>query len=171
MDRVFFARQGLAILDNLREAAVRLTRCKRKGVGCGVYSVFCNHLAMETRAFNGPTEQGPYFDCTNEVGKCGCMHAEIRAILRVLEQGRKSHKHVMFCTYSPCTNCANAILECGFIKGVVYETLTQHDQRGIERLNASIKVFAATELRILSDNPKTEHEALDAALARWTTEA
>lgn len=45
--------------------------------------------------------------CTNEPGKCGCKHAEIA----LLEKMPKPHK--VFLTYSPCVNCAEALISAG----------------------------------------------------------
>ena len=52
----------------------------------------------------------------------------------------------MLCTYSPCTNCANIILQSGIIEGVVYKILTEHDKRGDEFLRKSIDVLTTKEL-------------------------
>ena len=173
-----FATQSLAILASIEEIARQRTRCKRKGVGCAVYHVrpveseSHRPLTIVTDAVNGTFEQHEdrtLFECSNEVGKCGCMHAEQRAILRLLERGASARPLVMFCTYSPCTNCANIVNESGLIAGFVYDILTEHDTRGEKRLRATMPVFTAAELRTLVDDPKLENAALNAALARWTT--
>lgn len=105
--------------------------CKRKTV----HAVFCrwsNRKLVEIRsAMNGPIG-GP---CSGEIGKCGCIHAEVALLLNdpLLARG------ILCVNYSPCTNCANAIIASKRIVAVLYKTLTEHDPRGVEWLcNAGI---------------------------------
>ena len=53
---------------------------------------------------------------------------------------------LVFCTYSPCTNCANIILDAGIVQAVFYDTLTKHDQRGVEFLEAAMPVFTREDV-------------------------
>jgi deoxycytidylate deaminase len=76
--------------------------------------------------------------CVNEPGKCCGIHAEQSILWKMNELGfRKDEKDgcfIMLVSYSPCTTCANWILMSGLIDAVVYETLTEHDQRGVQLL-------------------------------------
>lgn len=90
--------------------------------------------------------------CTNEVGACGCAHAEVSAILATLQSHSYSElqqRHVAMVTlYSPCSNCAHAIISCGFINSVVYNILTEHDKRGVALLQAAkLKVVTLEQIK------------------------
>lgn len=105
--------------------------CKRKTV----YAVFCGVRAGElvevASASNGPIG-GP---CSGEIGKCGCIHAEVSLLLALPKWARG----ILCVNYSPCTNCANAIIASRAVAAVLYSTLTEHDPRGVEWLkNAGI---------------------------------
>lgn len=131
--------------------------CLRKGVGCMLatkeeYPTIEGGDAFYTMWFlaqNGPVNKSK---CSNEVGNCGCMHAEIRVVMKAIDGFVRfanksagfmdgSEQWVMICKYSPCTNCANFIVEFGaFIQTVYFEILTEHDVRGRDRLqDAGIK--------------------------------
>lgn len=62
------------------------------------------------------------------------MHAEVRLIIALLQEYENMRQFNMICTYSPCTGCANAIIECGLFEMVWYDHLTLHDIRGVGRL-------------------------------------
>lgn len=115
------------------------SKCLRKPVGCSVVAVtksFTGHEILWTRnalTHNGPSRDG--FPCTNEVGRCGCSHAEPRALL-IVSRLKEVGKMVLCCSYSPCTNCANLILDYGKIQHVVYGIPTEHDMRGLEFLQS-----------------------------------
>lgn len=121
--------------------------CKRKSVGCCIAEVVDEQmLFIPTFSANGPSGQG--HECTNVVGNCGCSHAEPRAIMKYLKARRGIESpRVLICTYSPCTNCANIIIDSGIIGAVVYDILTEHDKRGDEFLRMEMPVFTARELQ------------------------
>jgi deoxycytidylate deaminase len=47
-------------------------------------------------------------------------------------------KFVVVGTYSPCSFCANVIVDAGIAHTVVYDILTEHDKRGVEILNRGL---------------------------------
>lgn len=61
--------------------------------------------------YNG-TPHGMSHDCTSKEGTCGCLHAEINALLKknTAEEG------IMFSTHSPCITCARYILQSNVSK-------------------------------------------------------
>ena len=128
------------IADNARNR----TKCKRKGVGCQLISIEKDIICSLNYVFNGPSIEG--FECTNEVGNCGCMHSEPKAIINALKDQFESKEWIMLCTYSPCTNCANIIIRSGIVKGIVYDILTEHDKRGDKFLRQSIDVLTLQEI-------------------------
>jgi deoxycytidylate deaminase len=111
--------------------------CKRKTVRCGIY-VFDSRIVW---AHNGSSIN----ECTNEVGNCGCAHAEPKAILKYIRLLGLQDAY-MICEYSPCTHCANFIIESKTIEAVYYDILTEHDTRGAELLQK-----AGIECSSLSD--------------------
>ena len=52
------------------------------------------------------------------VGNCGCLHAEINAVINCTA-GREKPK-VLFCSHLPCVACAKAIINLGGVVRVVY---------------------------------------------------
>lgn len=71
----------------------------------------------------------------NTPGKYGCVHAEINALVKCKAEGPK----VMFCTLSPCKQCAASIINEGTITAVYYYEAWKEDS-GIELLTkANIK--------------------------------
>ena len=132
--------------------------CKRKAVGCSAGLIvkattvrrpfYILEFQSLVTVHNGPTGK---HECTNEVGNCGCGHSEPRAIISMLRRGFNSHV-IMVCTYSPCTNCANIILDSGIVQALFYDILTQHDKRGDEFLRKNITVYSREELENLTDD-------------------
>jgi deoxycytidylate deaminase len=121
------------------EEAKQFTRCQRKGVGCSLWLPSENGIILWHRSVNGPPYAGSglEFSCSNEVGNCGCVHAEERMILTMMKQDvseLRARNPIMLVSYSPCTRCANLIIETRIVMAVIWKTLTQHDQRGEERL-------------------------------------
>lgn len=72
------------------------------------------------------SENGNKTQCTGEVGKCGCKHAEI-ALLEKMQNPLK-----VYVSHSPCINCAKSLVEAG-VEFVAYiEPYRKQD--GIEYL-------------------------------------
>ena len=61
--------------------------------------------------YNGNASGMPNSCDSDEVGKCGCIHSEENALIKV--QARDGKK-VMFATTSPCLKCAKLIINSGF---------------------------------------------------------
>ena len=121
--------------------AERTTRCERKGVSALLVKINRDISGdMEPVVIaaeqNGPVLPAILCGGQEAVGSCGCMHAEIRLILRMLEEDlHRSAPLVIVTTYSPCSQCANAIVRCGdYIKGCCYGYLTEHDKRGLAHI-------------------------------------
>jgi deoxycytidylate deaminase len=134
------------------------TKCKRKGVGCQLVTISRQGYCALNSVYNGPSRDN--FICTNQVGNCGCMHSEPKAIIDALRRGFGGVHFIMLCTYSPCTNCANIILNSGIVKGIVYSVLTEHDKRGDELLRKSIDVLTLNNLQF-------HPEISDAIIRKW----
>ena len=91
------------------------SKCKRTHVGVAMCTGSKDDLTLRYLTHNGPVERN---ECSNEEGQCGCFHAEIRAIMKVIEK-HDIHEHwgiykwIIICTMTPCTTCANFILQYG----------------------------------------------------------
>jgi len=146
-------------LHDITWNAQKQTTCKRKGVGCSIIEISQDSIVKVISTFNGPSNYR--FQCTNEIGNCGCAHAEQKAIigfLKAMRLGDNKSTKIMLCTYSPCTNCANIIIESRVIDGIVYDILTEHDKRGMEMLKKVMDVITLEELK---------KGNADAILRRW----
>jgi len=159
------------------EVAEQNQTCKRKAVGCRLVS-FEDEMMIDSKVvYNGPSFNNV---CSNEKGNCGCSHAEPRAIMQHLKGFARTEmvlneKVWMVCTYSPCTNCANIIVDSGIVQGVFRDILTEHDVRGEKiLLDAGIKVITKQQLEdllhdldleiIASDDLETVHKEILMAL-------
>lgn len=112
--------------------AQKVTRCKRQGVACCVFSASTRQmLAVE---FNGPHFAFPfeendgslpaYIPCKNIVGNCGCEHAEQKAISYFNNKVDAKFFPLIFATdLNCCLPCAQAMVSCGFVSSFVYRTL------------------------------------------------
>ena len=154
------------------------TRCLRKFVGCTVVDPCMNHRICYAK--NGPThiQQRNKTQCTNEVGNCGCAHAEPKALLEAVYNMTAAGTPdlnklglVMVCLYSPCTSCANVIVSADqFIGGVVYRNFTEHDPRGVtilERAGVDILTFEHLKKHQQALLPTPVQENVNDILSRW----
>ena len=143
------------LFEEIKEFAERNQTCLRKAVGCAAVSFQDDGSPfVVTMKHNGPSRED--HECTNEVGNCGCSHAEPRVVQALLEELDMTMPLVLICTYSPCTTCANIIIDSGLFSGCVYDMLTLHDTRGEEFLRQAMPVMDIVEL-----NHLTEEEASD----------
>lgn len=131
--------------DDILEFAKNNQRCKRKSVGCSLVTVIEKTSLQFLRTRNGPASDE--YECSNEVGNCGCCHAEPKAIIKGLQKKEYYFDCIMLCTYSPCTNCANIIIESGIVSIIIYDILTEHDIRGEKLLRSKMLVFTRDELK------------------------
>lgn len=124
--------------------ADKATACKRKGVMAAFYEFYDTDADVAVRkvafAINGPVN-GDTKHCTDEVGNCGCGHAEQRLMAKLMMSNYKQSEDsrtVLISTYAPCTNCAHAIINAfGMVTTLAYNHITAHDLRGLEILEAA----------------------------------
>jgi len=125
--------------DRIKTEAEKNQVCLRKACGCAILRFEEDGSVTATQAINGPSH--PNNECTNEVGNCGCSHAEPRAILKFAELGRNDCPVILLTTYSSCIPCANLVIECGFIDVVAYEIWAPHWARADVILKNVIPVW------------------------------
>lgn len=94
------------------------------------------------------TNQNPG-ECTGEVGKCGCIHAEMVLLTRM------PRPSVVVVSVSPCLDCAKVLVEAG-VSLVIYQE-AYRDAMGIAHLlDNGVQVhspgYTATKWKELWDN-------------------
>lgn len=94
--------------------------CRRLQVGC----VVTDEAMLQALGigYNG-SARGLQNGCESlEPGQCGCLHAELNALLKAPGIGHKR----LFTTTAPCFNCAKAILNT-FVTDVYYAGMYRSD--------------------------------------------
>lgn len=112
--------------------------CKKKTVWCEIHDQSGEFIL---RCCNSPILNDAKY-CSGEA-ECGCMHAEVKAILNLIELDTVYRNCYMFCLFSPCTKCAQVIIRSRRIREVYYETLSS-DVRGRDFLIIAGIVCAQT---------------------------
>jgi len=109
--------------------------CRRLKVGAAIVTPdFRKVLAV---GYNG-NASGLKNDCdSDEVGKCGCIHAETNAVVNC--DAPRAMEKIVLCTYLPCVACAKLLINLGNVKRVLYandyrikDSLSLFDTVGIE---------------------------------------
>lgn len=110
-------------------ASMRST-CQRSPTGVGAIITDRELTNVLSIGYNGPPKRGSN-DCPNGPveGACGCIHAEVNALLKAPWD---VHEQVMFVTLSPCVTCARLILNSRITR-VVYAQAYRY-MTGIETL-------------------------------------
>lgn len=103
--------------------------CKQadRSIGCVITTEDMQQVLAIS--YNGPVRQLGNDACKNIQGGCGCLHAEINAIIKV--DGRLPNK-VMFVTMNPCIDCARAIAQANIWK--IYYCEVYRNREGLELL-------------------------------------
>jgi deoxycytidylate deaminase len=131
----------LSQLDLGEQLSLKETKCLRKGVAASLILLRNRFVIMR---FNGPSRNG--VSCLNIKGACGCSHAEPRVLMDACRMRWEYHSAIMLCTYSPCVNCANIILDSGIVCGVVYKIFAPHWAQANDMLRgSSISVVCPSE--------------------------
>ncbi len=90
--------------------------CRRLKVGCAITSPDWRKVIAV--GYNGSSSGGKN-DCdSDEVGKCGCLHAEENAALNC--DVPRDTKKIVFCTHLPCLMCAKRLINLGGVQKVYY---------------------------------------------------
>lgn len=106
--------------------------CKRLQVGAIIFTHDLRRVL--SYGYNGNYAGGKNKCDSIEEGACGCVHAEINALISC----RNEPDMVMFTTDSPCLNCAKCILNAGVKK--VYYIRDYRNKEGIKLLKSKIEV-------------------------------
>jgi deoxycytidylate deaminase len=144
MDAKIFLAEIRVHAQAVRRRAEKNQICKRKSVGSVIVEQLDSLTHYISPDINGPIH--PSIECTNEVGNCGCAHAEPKIIMAYLKNRKKQGPTVLYSTYTPCTPCAHLIIGSGVIDLVVWEIDAPHWARAEEMLRAVLPVYKLHEL-------------------------
>ncbi len=147
------------LFEEILKFAERNQVCLRKAVGCAAIVADGEELLPIAMRHNGPSRKE--HKCTNETGNCGCSHSEPRVVIDACNTWCEDEKLILVCTYSPCTTCANIVIDSGLFGGVIYEILTEHDKRGEKFLREAMPVMSRKELNSLSE------EEVSVKIKKW----
>ena len=142
------------------------TKCKKKYVRCTLLSI---HTGGVTRIFSqvsGPSHK--LFKCTNQQKNCDCMHAEMKIINDAVATLEKPSvmQHILLCSYSPCTRCANAIIYSELINAVIYAKVYEYDTGGLSMLEEILPTFTVEKLKEIANG--VHHNELS-FIKRWSS--
>ena len=122
-----------------------LSVCKRLQVGAIIFPTDCS--AIYSIGYNGPSKHLPNDSCSGVPGNCGCIHAELNAVIKFNNDFAKPS--LLYTTKSPCEACARVILNCSSIVGVIWSEeyrsldgvnlLKEHKLDIIDELNLRIE--------------------------------
>lgn len=109
--------------------------CKRASVGSVITS--WDHTRVLSVGYNGNYRGGPNTCDTDVPGACGCVHGETNSIIKLNYNDPEDKR--MYCTTSPCYNCAKMIIQANIREVVYHKRYRKTD--GIELLqNNNIRV-------------------------------
>lgn len=107
--------------------------CGRLQVGCIITDR--EKMQILSMGYNGNYAGGPNECDGHEPGKCGCLHAEINALIKNTFGTGK----IMYITDAPCLSCAKAILNAGIEE--VYYSRDYRVTDGLKLLSLKIKII------------------------------
>lgn len=121
---------------NLALMLARRSTCARLHVGCVVVSN--DNQRVLAIGYNGSYKGGPNGCDSTEPGACGCLHAEMNALIKLNPSDPAGKK--VYVTTAPCVMCAKGMVNAG-----IYQVNYLHAYRkteGVELLQkAGIQVL------------------------------
>lgn len=139
----------LDVFVRIAEQLSELSTCKRAMVAAIILPA--DFSQVYSIGYNGVPSSEPNDSCRDTVGSCGCVHAELNALLKLRWDDYDCR---MLCVTEPCQFCAAAIINDGRVSRVVF-TKAYRDSIGSDRLRA-----AGIETRDIQ-------EVRDAGAAEW----
>jgi dCMP deaminase len=102
---------------NFAQQLSQRSTCSRLQVGCVIVSI--DYTQVYAIGYNG-NAHGLTNQCdSNEVGNCGCLHAEQNACIHCTTD--RHIPKIVYCTHNPCIMCAKSIINLGGVKEVIYK--------------------------------------------------
>lgn len=115
---VKIAMDRIALVCKFLESYGETTRCKRKPVGCGVFTPACDEIVA--MAYNGPPSGMKPRRCKGD-DPCGCVHGEIKAMNRMDARRYAPRSLIIYTSAAPCVKCAQAVIDSGAIGIWIYK--------------------------------------------------
>jgi dCMP deaminase len=111
------------------------SRCEKKQVGCVIID---ENDRIITHGYNGTVNNHHSNCCEDENGKTlpDVVHAEQNAIAYAAKKGLSLENATIFCTHSPCIECAKLLIQVGikriyfleiYKKGISHKFLTSNN--------------------------------------------
>lgn len=115
----------------LAKEVSNLSYCNRLKVG----AIIAKDRMIISEGYNGTPSGYDNIceDCNNKTSPY-VLHAESNAILKCAKMGRSTDGATIYCTHSPCIDCAKLILQSGIVK--VYYIESYRDSSGIDLLKS-----------------------------------
>lgn len=90
------------------------------------------------------------------VTKTECIHAESNAIMKVARSGNNSLHATLYCTLTPCFECAKLIIQAGIIRVVYAEQYPYAGHAGASR-PLGLELLAKARIQVDKLDGFTEH--------------
>lgn len=139
------------VLMNIAALFALRSTCLRGNVG----AVLARDGRVLTTGYNGTPsgmEHCTPFTCDPDGPRClRSVHAEANCIAFAARHGISTEGAVLYCTHSPCLDCAKLIVNAGIVQ--LFYNQEYHHQAGLEILVRSGVVVEKSELRALSITP------------------
>jgi dCMP deaminase len=98
----------VSLLMNFAVSLAERATCSRLRVGCIITDVTLREVLAY--GYNGNARGFPNACDSNQPGACGCLHAEINALIKVRA---RVNGMVVFTSVAPCVSCAKAMINAG----------------------------------------------------------
>ena len=126
------------LLGNIAKLVAKRSTCQRASVG----AVLARDGRIISIGYNGAPAGLPHCDHKPDDPPCTrTVHAEANAIAFAAKNGVKTDGTTMYCTYSPCIDCAKLMINAGIIRVVFWE-LYRDDTPLLLLEDAGVKVEA-----------------------------
>lgn len=146
----------IKIWIDLAQALSQRSTCSRTKVGCVIVSE--DNERVLSLGYNG-SARGLANGCVSmEPGKCGHLHAEINALVKL--NPHDPVKKVIYTTHSPCLDCATAIINARINRVIYLEEYRRPEGKAL-LIQAGVEIWQAQDdlqdrCPSLSDGPGRE---------------
>ena len=136
-----------SIYTQLATGLSERSTCSRSKVGCVITSTDSRYVYGI--GYNGGAS-GMADCCTGEVGNCGCLHAEMNAVINC--NADRTKEKIVYTTLVPCMQCAKALINLGGVQKVIYSSMYRKTD-GLELLQAAgIKCLSYEDIKNVHNN-------------------
>lgn len=125
------------IYMSLSQGFANRSTCSRLKVGCVITnSEFTMVLSV---GYNGNAKGEPNKCDRDEPGNCGCIHAEVNALIKL--NSKVSEKKIAFVTHLPCPMCSKLFINKGGFEKIYYinEYRISESKELLERHNIRVE--------------------------------